>query len=90
MAMDGAFLELNQLVDAGRKVRGQDSMDIADEDVARAKEIDEMAVALFFDLMGDGHDPSFCPGCQSIHQGRVMLREKLRSQGQEFPMGLLN
>lgn len=90
MADDGAFLELVQLVEAGRKVRGRDSLDILDEDVERAKDIDLVASGHNAEAEAPSHRHHLCPQCQSIHQDRVNLREKMRSQGQEFPQGLLN
>lgn len=90
MAEDGAFLELMQLVDAGRKVRQRDSMDIRDEDVERAKAIDGVDRAHAMEVIGEDHESHLCPACRSIHQDRVMLREKMHSQGQDFPLGLLN
>lgn len=90
MVDHGAFLELVQLVDAGRKVRGRDSMDIRDEDVARAKGIDGVARAHAAEVLSTDHEEHLCPTCRSIHQDRVMLREKLHSQGQDFPIELLS
>ena len=90
MADHGVFLELMQLVDAGRKVRGRDSLEIRDEDVERAKGIDGVARAHEMEVVGTDHESHLCPTCRSIHQDRVMLREKLHSQGQDFPIELLS
>ena len=90
MAEDGVFLELMQLVDAGRKVRGRESMEIQDEDVDGAKVIDLAAKAHVAESGDSAHEAHLCLACRSIHDDRVNLREKLRSQGQEFPLGLLS
>lgn len=90
MADHGVFLELMQLVDAGRKVRGKDSMEIRDEDVERAKNLDGEARAHAAEVFGTDHDSHLCEKCRVLHSGRVMLREKLHSQGQDFPIELLS
>lgn len=90
MAEHGAFLELMQLVDAGRKVIGRESMEIKDEDVERAKGIDGIARSHQAEVVHEDRESHLCPTCRSIHQDRVMLREKLHSQGQDFPIELLS
>lgn len=90
MAEHGAFLELMQLVDAGRKVRGRDSMEIADADVVQAKAIDRMVRAHDSEIVGTDHDGSLCPTCAELRRDRVMFRLKLESQGQDFPVELLS
>lgn len=89
MINQGAFLELMQIVDAVRKVVGRDSMEIKDEDVTRAKEIDLAETAHEAGTEGPDHDSLLCPTCQGLRQNRAMLREKLHSQGQDFPSGVL-
>lgn len=89
MIENGAFLELMQLVDAGRKARGLDSMEIRDEDVERAQELDRASRAHAAEDLGTGHESHLCVPCRDIHQGQVLLREKLHSQGQDFPLELL-
>lgn len=89
MADQGEFLVLVQLVDAGRKARGQDSLEVRDEDVEAAKVIDGMERTHSVDHGTEGHDGISCPTCQTVHHERAMLREKLYSQGQTFPLGVL-
>lgn len=80
------FLRLLQLVDANRKAVGRESMEIADADVETAQEIDDRAVAHPATEDQSAHNVIDCPECQSIKTDRAMLREKLFSQGQNFPM----
>ena len=82
----GEFLRLLQLVDASRKATGRDSMEIRDADVATADEIDNRASSHRVQSEGREHDGLQCPECQHIRSEDALLREKLFSQGQDFPM----
>ena len=82
----GEFLKLVQLVDANRKAADLTVLDVRDEDVEKAIEIDGRASSHTVETEGEIHETAFCPTCQGIGQDRAMLLAKLHSQGVDFPV----
>lgn len=83
------FLRLLQIVDAGRKVVGRTSMEIADGDVDTAEEIDNRASQHLGAVTASAHEVLTCPECQSIRAERGNLRLKMQSQHQDLPLEVM-
>ena len=83
------FLDLLRAVEAGRRVSGQPSMEVTNEHVSGASEIERSQAS---------HDSAdncpkltgvACPTCEEIRQKEIALRELMHAQGVDFPVGLL-
>ena len=80
------FLELLQAVESGRKCYGLECYDIKEHEIAEAERIDRLIEAHKLEH-GVTTDP--CPDCTDLERQEIALRETLRSQGVELPLGIM-
>jgi len=80
------FLELLQSVESGRKCYGLECYDIKEHEIAEAERIDRLIEAHKLEH-GATTDP--CPDCTNLERQEIALRETLRSQGVELPLGIM-
>ena len=80
------FLELLQAVESGRKCYGLECYDIKEHEIAEAERIDRLIEAHKLEH-GATTDP--CPDCTDLERQEIALRETLRSQGVELPLGIM-
>lgn len=83
--MNHEFLKLAQMVEAGRKCNGQESVEITEENVKAAEETDAAESAHKVGRGGDAHGEFTCPECARISAERISLRESLHIRGIDFP-----
>jgi len=81
-----AFLTLLQMTEAERKCEGKECLEIQDENLAAARVLDHERVA--HGACGVG--AMGCDVCRMIDAQRIALRERLHTQGVDFPNGLLD
>lgn len=83
--MNGEFLKLLNLVESGRECNGQDSFHVSEEQIATALEIDqETGTHLSSDECRTEADGG-CIKCAEFKNRRIVLRERLNSEGHPFP-----
>jgi len=80
------FLELLQSVESGRKCYGLECYDIKEHEIAEAERIDRLIEAHKLE-----HSPTTdpCLDCTALERQEIALRETLRSQGVELPLGIM-
>ena len=80
------FLNLVQMVDANRRVAGQDEMGVIDSDVAAAAVADAREIEHLAAVAEIAHEAMECPECAAVRVLRAALWEVLHGRGVQFPM----
>ena len=83
------FLELLQSVESGWKCYGLECYDIKEHEIAEAERIDRLIEAHKLEHGMDLDKPDPCPDCTDLERQEIALRETLRSQGVELPLGIM-
>ena len=83
------FLELLQAVESGRKCYGLECYDIKEHEIAEAERIDRLIEAHRLEHGLDQTSADPCPDCTDLERQEIALRETLRSQGVELPIGIM-
>ena len=83
------FLQLLQAVEAARACEGRDCMIVTDAEVADAERIDSAEATHKAEKGQAVCNETACPECVQLGRENAMLRERLRLQGVEIPIGAL-
>ncbi len=84
--MNGEFLRLLVLTEAGRKCDGRECIALEDADVKLATAIDALEELHKEGALADGHEPFACVDCAEVVRERAVLREGLHSRGIDLPV----
>ena len=79
------FLKLVQMVDANRKVAGQDVLDVRDEDVTAMEQADALEVDHLARVAFIAHEALECAECAAVRVLRAARREILHARNVDFP-----
>ena len=83
------FLEFLQAAEAQRRCVGKDCMIVTDANVTEAARLDAIETAHKQNEGQTSHDVLACPECVSVTRETALLRESMRLQGVELPIGVL-
>lgn len=84
--MNGEFLKLLQMTEAGRKCDGAECIRVDDVEVERALEVDALEKGHLDGVDHQAHQCQACTDCAGLALKRSELREALHAKGVDFPV----